>query len=420
MDQQSLLDKTRFFGHEIYDFVRNLVREFFDKGCQKNAAALTYMTLFALVPMLTVTYSMFSVIPAFSGVADQLHALIFDNFVPETGEEVKGYLADFSSQARNLTGIGVGMLVVTAYLMLTNIEKAFNGIWGVRQARRGLSSFLLYWAVLSIGPFLLGAGLLTSTYLLSLKFVVQEYDQLGVTSLLFRVVPLFMTTIAFTLLFAAVPNCRVPLKYAFIGGFVTAIFFELLKAVFGAMVANSSFKLIYGAFAVVPLFLLWINLLWTIVLTGALFVRNLAEHGYGTRNTRLSDIRAVLHCLAMFRNKSQTGNVVSDRDCLKTGVSLVHWQGLRSLLVKNKWIAVTDSGAYSLCRDLRAVTIWDVASLVNMPIDEKIPDRTSVKCDKHTENWLEDYFGRRQRVEEYAHDAFNITLEDLFAQDGAV
>ena len=376
------------------------------------------MTLFALVPMMTVTYSMFSIIPAFNGVADQLHGVIFDSFIPETGEEVKSYLSDFSSQARNLTGWGVGMLVVTAYLMLTNIEKAFNAIWGVKQARKGLSSFLLYWAVLSIGPFLLGAGLLISTYLLSLKFVVQEYDQLGVTPLLFRIIPLCTTAAAFTLLFAAVPNCRVPLKYALVGGIVTAICFELLKAGFGAMVSNSSFKLIYGAFAVVPLFLLWINLLWIIVLSGALFVRTLSEHGHGTRKTRLSDIRAVLHCLALFRSRSQTGDIVADKDCLNTGVSLVHWQTLRSLLVKNKWIAVTDSGAYSLCRDLRSVTVWDVASLVNMPIDEPIPDQTTITFDSETESWLSDYFKRRTHVEEYARDAFDVTLEDLFAQAG--
>ena len=416
MDQQSLIEKLKFVAVEIFIFVKDLVREFFEKGCQKNAAALTYMTLFALVPMMTVVYSMFSVIPAFQGVAEQLQSLIFDNFVPETGEEVQAYLSDFSSQARSLTGVGVGFLVVTAYLMLTNIEKAFNGIWGVKEARKGLSSFLLYWAVLSLGPLLLGAGLLLSTWLLSMRFHVAEYDQLGVLPLVLRVVPLVMSTTVFTLLFAAVPNCKVPIKIAAIGGFVTAVCIEILKLGFGAMVANSSVKLIYGAFAAVPLFLIWVNLLWTVVLTGALFVRTLAEHGYGTRKTRLSNIRAVLHCLAMFRNKAQSGDTVTDKDCLNTGVSLVHWQTLRSLLVKEKWIAVTDGGRYTLCRDLKSVTVWDVASLVNMPIDEPIPDQTNIQFDKHTENWLEDYFKRRAHVEEYAHDSFNITLDDLFTQ----
>jgi len=338
------------------------------------------------------------------------------NFVPETGDQLQGYLADFSSQARNLTGVGVLMLVVTAYLMLTNIEKTFNGIWGVKQARTGLSSFLLYWAVLSIGPLMLGAGLMMSTYLLSLRLLVEEYDQLGFTAELFRFIPLLMTTTTFTLLFAAVPNCRVPIKFAVIGGFVTAICFELLKFGFGALVSNSSFKLIYGAFAVVPLFLLWVNFLWMTVLAGAVFVRTLSEQGNQSRNQTLSDVRAVLQLLSMFRHKAQTGDKVTDRDCLNSGVmSLVRWQSLRDVLMRNHWIAVTEHGNYALRRDLSSLTVWDVASLVDMPVDETIPDEGHIKVDKHVDAWIEDFLERRRTVEENAHDHFNVSLEALFS-----
>ncbi len=417
MDQQSFFEKAKLIVVEVKDFCISLAKEFVDKGCQKNAAALTYMTLFALVPMMTVIYSMFSVIPAFNGVADQLNDLVFNNFVPETGDQVKSYLADFSTQARNLTGAGVLMLVVTAYLMLTNIEKTFNAIWGVKQARKGLSSFLLYWAVLSIGPLMLGAGLMISTYLLSLKIMVEEYDQLGLAAELFRLIPLLMTTTTFTLLFAAVPNCRVPMKYAFIGGFVTAVCFELLKFGFGAMVSNSSFKLIYGAFAVVPLFLLWVNFLWMTVLIGAVFVRTLSEQGHRSRNRTLSDIRAVLQCLSMFRDKSQSGSKVSDQDCLNSGVmSLVRWQQLRELLVSNRWIAVTEAGSYTLCRDLNAVSLWDVASLVRMPLDEPIPDEERIDVDAHVSAWIVDFLQRRKGVTDFAQQGFEVSLEALFSQ----
>ena len=349
-------------------FVRELVGEFMDKGCQRSAAALTYMTLFALVPLMTVTYSMFSVIPAFSGVADQLQNLIFQHFVPESGAEVQEYLSDFSSQARSLTFAGVGMLVVTAYLMLTNIERTFNTIWGVKHGRRGLSSFLLYWAVLSIGPLLLGAGLVISTYLLSLKLFVSGLEELGVATAFFRLLPLLMTCLAFTLLFAAVPNCHVPVKFAVIGGAVTAICFELMKLGFGYMVANSSFELIYGAFAVVPLFLLWINILWMIILAGAVFVRTLAERGYSSDEKRLTDLGALLRCLAVFYERAQRGDAVSDQDCVRAGLGLVHWQRLRSVLVSHRWIAVTESGQYVLSRDLSSLTLWNAVCLLGVPI----------------------------------------------------
>ncbi len=192
---------------EIWRFITHLANEFRESGCQQRAAALTYMTLFAIVPMLMVIYSAFSVIPAFQGYGAQLQDLLFSHLMPDSGSEIQSYLTDFSSQARSLTGWGVGMLVVTAYLMLTNIEKTFNGIWGVTEARKGLSNFLLYWAVLSLGPLLLGLGLAMSTYLLSLTLFVDEYDSLGIVPFLLKFVPWILTTAAFTLLFAAVPNC---------------------------------------------------------------------------------------------------------------------------------------------------------------------------------------------------------------------
>lgn len=389
-------------------FCSNLFKEFVDKKCQRSAAALTYMTLFALVPMMTVTYSMFSMIPAFDGVGDQLQSLIFQNFVPEAGNEVKKYLTDFSSQARSLTLPGVAMLVVTAYLMLTNIEKTFNAIWGVDQARRGLSSFLLYWAVLSIGPILLGAGLIMSTYVLSLKFVVGDINLLSAAAPIFRIVPVFMASIAFTLLFAAVPNCRVPMKDAMIGGVVTAVLFELAKAAFGSFVGNSSFQLIYGAFAVVPIFLIWMNFLWMIILAGAVFVRTLAEKEYAGGAYKHHDVMAVLLCLDIFREKSREGETVSDRECVKAGIGLVHWQRLRSLLVRNKWIAVTENGHYVLSRDLKHVTLWDIAHLTDLPMTL---DLSSLVSD---EPWVLRLKGLQSQINREASEAMALSLDELF------
>ena len=118
-------------------FALSLVRDFKAAGCQKSAAALTYMTLFALVPLLMVFYSVFSIVPAFESVGEQIQDALFSNLLPESSQSVQSYLQSFSSQARNLTLPGVAMLFVTAFLMLTNIEKNFNTIWGVTQARRG-------------------------------------------------------------------------------------------------------------------------------------------------------------------------------------------------------------------------------------------------------------------------------------------
>lgn len=391
----------------VWHFFSNLATEFIDKKCQRSAAALTYMTLFALVPMMTLTFSMFSIIPAFSEVAEQLQTLIFKHFMPETGESLQSHLRNFSEQARNLTWPGVAMLLVTAYLMLTNIEKTFNTIWGVDQARRGLSSFLLYWAVLSIGPIMLGIGLVMSTYILSQKFVVGQVNVMSAVAPIFKILPLLFSSAAFTLLFAAVPNCRVPLRFALIGGAVTAFCFEVLKYGFGALVAQSSFQLIYGAFAVVPLFLLWINSLWMIILGGAVFVRTLAEKDYAFRRQKMSNMMAVLVCMQMFREKARVGELVSDSDCVKLGMGLVHWQMLRSLLVKQKWIVVTDNGNYALCRSLQDVSVWDVAQLVDQPLGKRVSaPKNSDGMQDVEEAWAE--------ISEFSKNRLGTSLEALF------
>lgn len=392
-------------------FLQNLGRDFVAHGCQKSAAALTYLSLFALVPLMTVVYSVFSLIPAFDGVAEQLQALLFDHFVPESGQELRAYLAEFSSQARSLTGVGVGMLVVTAYWMLTNIEKTFNAIWGVPRARKGIASFLLYWAVLSIGPLLLGVGLAINTYLLSLKLVFREYDTLGLSSLMFQTLPFVLVALAFTLLFAAVPNCRVPVRHALVGGVVTALAFELLKEFFSAVVARSSFQLVYGAFAAVPLFLLWVNLVWTLVLAGAILVRTLAERAYRTREDTFSDMHAALACLELLLERSRRGGTVSDADCFRLGLGVVHWQRLRSRLEKAGWLAATVSGRYVLTRDLRTVTLWDLACVMGVGLgDLEYSATKGVKS-----RWYEVYVERRQQLVEGAREAFNVPLETLLA-----
>lgn len=410
-----LAARLRFFWQLSQRFLRNLGTDFVAHGCQKSAAALTYLSLFALVPLMTVVYSVFSLIPAFDGVADQLRSLLFAHLVPESSQELQTYIANFSSQARSLTGVGVGMLVVTAYWMLTNIESTFNAIWGVQRARKGLASFLLYWAVLSIGPLLLGAGLAISTYVFSLKVVFKEHDALGLSSLIFQVSPFLLMAAAFTLLFAAVPNCRVPLRHALVGGVMTALMFQLLKNIFSAVVARSSFQLVYGAFAAVPLFLLWTNLVWTVILAGAILVRTLAERAYRTEEDKFSDMHAALRCLDLLNERSRTGHSVSDADCFRLGLGVVHWQRLRSLLEKARWLAVTASGRYVLSRDLRSVTLWDLARIIGVRLSELEAPASRIS----QAPWYQVYSQRRGQLVKSAREAFDIPLETLLTASEA-
>src|SRR5690606_36402063 len=146
-----------------------------------------------------------------------------------------------------LTWFGVGFLMATALMMLLTIEKAFNAIWRVRQPRRGMSSFLLYWAILSLGPLLLGAAFAMSTYITSLSLISGPDALLGV-GILLKAMPLILSIAAFTLIYAAVPNTRVSLRHALVGGVFTAVLFEAAKQLLGLYVRFfPSYQLIYGA-----------------------------------------------------------------------------------------------------------------------------------------------------------------------------
>lgn len=350
-----------------------LRKRYVEDGCQHSAAALTYMSLFAVVPLLTVMYAILSAVPAFQEVGIQIQDMVFNNFVPSTGQEVQDYLSQFSQQAQSLTGVGVAFLGVTAILMLKNIEKTFNGIWKTRDNRSGLSSFLLYWAILSLGPIFIGLALAISTYLTSLKILV-EVDTIGIGPHLLRLAPYILTSAAFTLLFAAVPNCRVPIKNALVGGVVTALIFEVAKWAFTSVIANSSFQLIYGTFAFIPLFLLWIYLSWLIVLAGAELVNALS--GFNTKpETPYSDLTMALAVLEILWRNHKTGGSIAEQDLLRKrwlfdrhSLSADQWTPVRDQLFYGGLLRIADNGHYVLGRDLADFSLWDLTQLLGLTL----------------------------------------------------
>lgn len=402
------------FATMAWSFLRHMGSRYSRDGCRESAAALTYMSLFAVVPLMTLMYSMFSLIPAFQGLGDQVQTLIFDNFLPQSGSEVQQYLQEFSNQARKLSLVGVIILVVTAYLMLANIEKTFNHIWGTLGGRKGLTGFLLYWSILSFGPLLVGIGLAMHTYLLSFQLIVDEVTALGLAALILEYLPWLMTWAAFTLLFLAVPNCRVIFRYAVVGGLVTMLFFELAKDVFGNLVANTSFHSVYGAFAMVPVFLMWIYLCWMIILGGAELVRSLETFKSVYRGHRYPDLTAVvLICWKCWR-RQQKGTAITDRDMLQSGIDNQHWQRLRALLLERKILENTTSGRYVLTRDISQLSLWELVEMFGDNFTHLPSERAGEKLGNYP--WFHGLEEIVRRVGENATAEFATTLEDLFRQ----
>lgn len=417
---QPLTKVTEKAGHYATLCLRYLQivgRRFVDDGCQHSAAALTYMTLFAVVPMMTVTFSMFSLVPSFQDVGSQVQDQIFSVLLPNTasaGNEIESYLSAFTTQARTLSYAGVVILVVTAYLMLRNIERVFNRIWSTTGPRRGVSAFLLYWAVLSLGPLLIGAAIIMNTYVLSIRLFTDEVAE-SALNLLFGYLPLILTTAAFTLLYTVVPNCKVMLRNALTGGIVATIALELGKAGFGYFVSNSSFGSIYGAFATVPIFLLWIYLCWMIILGGAEFVRATENFGAEIRG-RMPQHTAAVFVLWLFWKAHKSGSEVSEEEFRRSGISSDSWREVRTPLIERKIISVTESGNYVLTKSLDDLSLWDVLQLFPQTLLSPSNDPKSQMNQASDVVWWGLYKNILEDTVSSSKKSLSLSLQDLFEQ----
>jgi membrane protein len=251
-------------------FAHHVGRRFVGDRCFSLAGGLAYTSLLALVPLVTITLTVVAAFPVFKEFTQGIDAFFAQNMLPPTvAKAVTGYISQFTENAGHLTAVGVVFLGVTAIMLMTTIEGAFNAIWRVQRPRPVLVRVLVYWGVLTLGPLLIGVSLTATSYLVSASLGYARQVPGGAAFLL-GLVPLFLTAVAFTLLYLVVPNRRVELRHAAIGGCLAALMFELMKRGFAVYISKvPSYTLVYGAFATVPIFLLWIYLSWVVALLGA-------------------------------------------------------------------------------------------------------------------------------------------------------
>jgi membrane protein len=227
-------------------------------------------------------FSLFGTLPVFSDISETIGEFVFANFVPEFGRAVQGYLIDFSLNASQMTHTGIMALIVIALLLMWEIESAINHAWNVPVSRNPVKRFSIYLAVLTGGPLLLGIGLFSTSYLLALPLLSDVDSSLMLRARFLTVMPFLTTILAFALLYNLVPNRRVNRNHALIGGVFAATCFEIAKNAFGLYVmAVPSYAIIYGALAIIPLFLVWIYLSWVIVLLGAQVTCCLSDQNRG-------------------------------------------------------------------------------------------------------------------------------------------
>lgn len=241
-----------------------------EKKLAQVASSLTFTTVLAIVPLLAVVLALFTAFPLFGEFKLALEDFLGNNLMPAAvSDNVMSYLNQFAAQASRLTAIGSVFLIVTSILLMMTIDRALNDIWNVSRQRPLGSRMLVYWAILSLGPILAGASLWATSYLAHAILAPTDRSS-DLLSFTLSFIPLLATALGFAALFMLVPNRKVERKDALAGGVGVAIVLAIMKAGFSFYLARfPSYMVIYGAFATLPIFLLWIYLSWLAILFGA-------------------------------------------------------------------------------------------------------------------------------------------------------
>ena len=310
--------------NKICAFAWFVVRRFSEERVPQAAASMTFTTLLALVPVLTVMIAVASIFPVFDRWSDSFVSFVNQTIVPQGADMVFDYIDAFRDQANRLTAIGSVMLVVTSLMLIRTIDNAFNRIWRVNTQRPWMMQFLVYWALLTFGPLSLGVGI--SFMVGSVQDSVLSSGAQQWTDALKTAARLAFMTVLLWGLYRFVPNRFVPARQAFVGALITAFCLETARFLFTWYMGNfDGYRSIYGAFAAVPFFLLWLNLLWTMLLGGAVLTSSLSywqgeafRRGFDSRG-RFDDVLKILLLLDAAQKEGRTLSVQEFRRHINMG-----------------------------------------------------------------------------------------------------
>ena len=264
---QLLIDLARFPWRGTALTLRDRFRE---DHMGLTASSLTFTTSIALVPFFTVALAIFTAFPIFSKLQGALQGWLIQSLIPDNiARQVLGYLTQFSRQANKLGVAGLAVLLVTAIALILTIDRTLNGIWRVKKARSLTQRVLIYWAAITLGPVLLAASLAVTSYVLSASTGLVGIVPASVGFLL-SVLQFFLVAFGMATMYRYVPNTYVKWSHAWLGGVFVASGIGLAKKVLGLYLSQvPTYSLIYGAFATLPILLVWIYVAWVIVLLGA-------------------------------------------------------------------------------------------------------------------------------------------------------
>jgi membrane protein len=350
-------------------------------GCTGVAAALSYTSLLAIVPMLAIGLAMFAAFPAFSEVRDDFIIVLAQNLAPDLASIANEYLGTFVNNAGGTSAAGIIGIGVTAILLVNTIQTAFDKIWGVTSHKHMLHRLPVYWALITLGPLLFGASISISTYVFSRANGGDFYGLSAGLKIVTAILPFLLETAGFALFYRLIPTRPVRFTDAMTGAVFAAILFEVLKRGFGLYLQFfGSYQLVYGALATIPIFLIWMYLVWVTVLIGAEIAAALPEWRSGRRAIGESLRRGDLLSLALgtfaelAKAQSHGSGVKSEQlvNALAADPGRLVW--LLEMLKSHRLIARSDNGRWILARDLNSFTIHDVCHHLGIALGETVEE----------------------------------------------
>jgi membrane protein len=356
-------------------FLRYLLARFQSDGCSTAAAALSYTSLLAIVPMLTIGLSMLAAFPVFSGMRDQMIQSLFINLAPGLGATIQTYLNTFMENAGKATGAGIVGLAVTAILLINTIQTTFDRIFGSTSRKTQWNRFPIYWALLTLGPILFGVSLSISTYFFQMAGRADFYGISTGVQILGNILPFVLQAMGFALFYRLMPTRPVLIPDAIWGGLAAAFMFELAKRLFGLYLAFvPTYQAFYGALATIPIFMVWMYLAWVITLIGAEITAALPEWRAGRRSfvahhKRGDQLSLSLGALALLRHARGHGVGVRTLDFVKElHADPVQIHAVLEQLKRANIIAHSDRGRWVLTRDLTSMTMHYLSRVLGVSL----------------------------------------------------
>jgi membrane protein len=406
MNQLALKKSSRDF----LNFSRFVALRFDEDRCMQVAASLSFTTLLSLVPLITIVLAIFSAFPISDIFSAQIKAYLINNLMPEmSGKIITQYMQQFTENAMRLTAFGIVFLAVTSMLMMLTIDHAFNTIWRVSRHRPLLKRLIIYWSVLTLAPLLVGASLSLTSWLAGLSLGYSKQIPPFVVSVL-KMLPVLFTMLAFALLFRLVPNSYVPRKHAFIGAMVAAVVFEFMNYLFGYYISHfSTYKLVYGTFASVPIFLMWIYLSWLAILLGAVIAASLSHWGVSTAQNSSPAVQLLdaLRLLKIMANGLEEGKLNTFPEL---SISLrLGYDALEEILDKLEsanMIRKSEGSGWLLMRDVGHIRASELFRIFILEYDRFTIDRN----DASLQQWFIDCIWQLEQNTD-------LTLQELFARN---